>query len=201
MTSSTVVRTALLAVGITLSMGNACKGNPVKPKPAVAMTQAQADKLARDLVLALNNGLRDCRARIPNPNNFGTFPVNVQCGATTTCPGGGTIRMSLAMTGQVVVGQFGASFNIPMSGSQNMVDWACAIGGSIVSGNPTVSLNGEQLGNATALQVRLDHSGQIIYGVRGEGQLTCGVSLRTTETLTQPMRTSGSICGHAIAPF
>ena len=109
--------------------------------------------------------------------------------------------MSLQMTGQLVVTLNNAVLNVPMSGSQNILDRGCAIGGMIVSGSPTVSLSGEQLANVAGFSARLDHSGQVVYGVRGEGSRSCGVSLRTTESTNSPWRTSGTICGLTIAAF
>jgi hypothetical protein len=204
LTAGSLFRGGFLTLCIVLSVGNACKGkpaNPVAPALPPQMTQAQGDKLATDLVIALRNGLNDCRSRLPNPNSFGTFQINISCGATTNCPAGGTIRTSLQMTGQVVVSQNNVVLNSPMSGSQNILDWGCAIGGMIVSGNPTVSLSGEYLANLAGFSARLDHSGQVVYGVRGEGSRNCAVSLRTTESTAATIRTNGIICGLTIAPF
>jgi hypothetical protein len=203
-TARSVARAGFLTLCIVLSVGNACKGksgNPITPKLPPQMTQGQADKLARDLFAALNNGVSDCRSRLPNRNTFGTFQINVSCGATTPCGGGGTIRTSLQMTGQVVATQTNVVLTSPMSGSQNIVDWGCAIGGMIVSGNPTVSLNGQQNANLAGFSMQLDHSGQVVYGVRGEGSRSCGVSLRTTQTTNSALRTTGTICGLTIAAF
>ena len=118
------------------------------------------------------------------------------------CAGGGSIRPSLTMTGQLFVNPNGATLKAPLQGSQNILDWACA-GDYIISGNPTVSLTGELYASGATGQVQnyIDHSGQIVYGPRGGAareQQYCSVSLRSIETNVTALRTTGTICGWGI---
>jgi hypothetical protein len=134
-----------------------------------------------------------CQGRVFNVNGFGTFPINMSCDATRTCTPGGTIRPSLTATGQVFVGTFGASLNSPLSGSQNILNWACA-GNNLISGNPTVSLSGQMQGDATLVTFTMNQTGQIIVG-----NTPCSVNIRTTgATPNAGVDTTGSICDIAI---
>ena len=163
------------------------------------MTQAQASLFAKHPTDAALFAMGQCRTQFPRPNSFGTFQINSSCGYTQSCAGGGTIRPSITATGQVFVNQVRATIDSPLRGSQNILDWGCVSNNFIISGNPTVSLSG-QITVFDAYSAYLDHSGQIIYGPRGaSGQRTCGVSMRTTENAAGVLRTTGTICGMAVA--
>jgi hypothetical protein len=184
-----------------LAVWSACTANPTKPSPeppAPVMTHAEADTFAKSLTNALNTAMADCYSRVNfHPNAFGTTQLNFSCGATRGCAAGGTIRPSLTATGQLFVSPTTVSLSMPLSGSQNILDWECA-GNYLISGNPTVSLTGQlSVSTTTAYVGRIDHSGQIIYGRRGGSQRTCSISLRSTDGQTS-VHTTGSICGYAI---
>jgi len=195
--------TALSVLLVSAIVVGGCKGNPAAapppPPPPPPMTQAQANTFAKHLTDAAMSAMGTCYNRLPVPNSFGTFQINTSCGFTQSCAGGGTIRPSITGTGQMFVNQARVTINNPLSGSQNILDWGCVSNNFIISGNPTVSLNG-QISVTDVFSAYLDHSGQIIYGPRGgDGQRTCGVSMRTTENAAGVLRTTGTICGMAIA--
>ena len=95
------------------------------------------------------------------------------------------------------VGTSTASMNLNLSGSQNILNWACLATTWIASGNPTVSLAGAITVNTASIATyRITHSGQIIYGPSGGGQRSCAVNFETTADSNSgnTARIAGSIC-------
>jgi hypothetical protein len=197
MNTSTIRRFALmLLAGLSVV---SCKGggNPVAPPPPpVRMTQAEAETFATSVTRAISSAMNACYNRMPNPNGVGTFPLNFSCDATRTCQGGGTIRPSLTATGQIQVTLANTVINSPLSGSLNILDWACTSGAYIISGNPTVSLSGAI--QATAIPAfavfTMNQTGQIIVG-----NTPCSLSLFTSsDTSNPPAHVRGSICDRSV---
>jgi hypothetical protein len=173
-------------------------GLPNGPSADPAMTAGEANNFVDSLTRSLAQAAVGCQNRLPV--RLGTSQVNLSCGATRTCNGGGTIRPSFTATGQITIGSNGAGrWNSPTSGSQNILNWACATGSDrVISGNPTVSLSGQwngawTTGGSVDVSFQMRQSGQIIVG-----RQPCSMNLMTTGDLTNVAHTSGSICGLSI---
>jgi hypothetical protein len=192
----------LALVGSMVLATTACTrgaGSPNGPSNDPAMSAAEANSFVDSLTRSLASAAISCQNRLPI-RGLGTSPINLSCGATRTCNGGGSIRPSFTATGQLVIAASGAGgWNSPTSGSQNILDWACATGSSrAISGNPTVSLSGQWNGSWTAggsvdVSFQMRQSGQIIVG-----RQPCSMNLLTTGDITDVARTTGSLCGLSI---
>jgi len=194
-------RTALvLMAGVAFAATSCAKGGglPNAPSPDPAMSQIEANSFVDSLTRSLAQAASGCQNRLPV--RLGTSQVNLSCGATRTCNGGGTIRPSFTATGQITVASSGAGrWSSPTSGSQNILNWACATGSDrAISGNPTVSLSGQwngawTTGGSVDVSFEMRQSGQIIVG-----RESCSMNLLTTGDITDVARTTGSICGLTI---
>jgi hypothetical protein len=185
-----------MALAATACAGGA--GSPNGPSAEPAMSSLEANSFVDSLTRSLAQAAAGCQNRLPV--RLGTSQINLSCGATRTCNGGGTIRPSFTATGQITIAQSGAGhWNSPTSGSQNILNWACATGSDRpISGNPTVSLSGQwngawTTGGSVDVSFQMRQSGQIIVG-----RQACGMNLVTTGDLTDVARTTGSICGLSI---
>jgi hypothetical protein len=173
-------------------------GSPIGPSSDPAMSEPEANSFVDSLTRSLAQAAIGCQNRLPV--RLGTSQVNLSCGATRTCNGGGTIRPSFTATGQITIADNGAGrWNSPTSGSQNILNWACATGSNrVISGNPTVSLSGQwngawTTGGSVDVSFQMRQSGQIIVGSE-----SCSMNLLTTGDITDVARTTGSICGLTI---
>jgi hypothetical protein len=173
-------------------------GSPIGPSSDPAMSESEANSFVDSLTRSLAQAAIGCQNRLPV--RLGTSQVNLSCGATRTCNGGGTIRPSFTATGQITIADNGSGrWNSPSSGSQNILNWACATGSNrVISGNPTVSLSGQwngawTTGGSVDVSFQMRQSGQIIVGKE-----SCGMKLLTTGDITDVARTTGSICGLTI---
>jgi hypothetical protein len=173
-------------------------GSPIGPSSDPAMSEPEANSFVDSLTRSLAQAAIGCQNRLPV--RLGTSQVNLSCGATRTCNGGGTIRPSFTATGQMTIADNGSGrWNSPTSGSQNILNWACATGSNrVISGNPTVSLSGQwngawTTGGSVDVSFQMRQSGQIIVGKE-----SCSMNLLTTGDITDVARTTGSICGLTI---
>jgi len=174
-------------------------GLPNGPSADPAMSSVEANSFVDSLTRSLAQAAIGCQNRLP-VGGIGTSQINLSCGATRTCNGGGTIRPSFAATGQLTIASSGAGrWSSPTSGSQNILNWACATGSDrAISGNPTVSLSGQwngawTTGGSVDVSFQMRQSGQIIVG-----RQACGMNLVTTGDITDVAHTTGSLCGLSI---
>lgn len=192
----------LALIGSMALAATACTkgaGLPNAPSPDPAMSQVEANSFVDSLTRSLAQAAIGCQNRLPI-RGLGTSQINLSCGATRTCNGGGTIRPSFTATGQIVIASNGSGrWTSPTSGSQNILDWACATGSDrAISGNPTVSLSGDwngawTTGGSVDVSFQMRQSGQIIVG-----RQPCSMNLLTTGDITDVARTTGSVCGLSI---
>jgi hypothetical protein len=190
----------VLMAGMALAATSCARGagSPNGPSSDPAMSEGEANSFVDSLTRSLAQAAIGCQNRLPV--RLGTSQVNLSCGATRTCNGGGTIRPSFTATGQITIADNGSGrWTSPASGSQNILNWACATGSNrVISGNPTVSLSGQWNGAWTAggsvdVSFQMRQSGQIIVG-----RESCSMNLVTTGDITDIARTTGSVCGLSI---
>src|SRR5262245_19958463 len=117
----------LALVGTMLLTATACTrgaGLPNGPSSDPAMSSVEANSFVDSLTRSLAQAAIGCQNRLPI-RGIGTSQINLSCGATRTCNGGGSIRPSFTATGQMVIAPSGAGhWTSPTSGSQNILDWA-----------------------------------------------------------------------------